>query len=59
MTDRKTLPKIGDRVQFGDQLYVVVQVDEETETASIIPESEIVTKPLREIIRRDDPGQAG
>lgn len=33
------LPKIGDRVQFGNEVYIVIEVNEETASASLNPET--------------------
>ena len=46
---------IGDRVQFdGDeQIYLVVEINEEAQTCSLIPESEVETAPFSALTPTD------
>ncbi len=52
MSDHQSLPKIGDRVYLDSRggVYVVVEVNEETQTVSVLPEPEVVTSPLDKIV---------
>lgn len=52
MTEQRPLPKVGDRVQIDGrgETYVVVEVNVETNSVSVLPESEVVTTPVAEII---------
>jgi hypothetical protein len=49
-------PNVGDRVQLGDdeQIYVVVELDQEAGTASLVPEQELESVPFHEIVRDED-----
>ncbi|UWZ85648.1 hypothetical protein [Occallatibacter riparius] len=61
MNSPAQLPKVGGRVQIEgrDETFVIVEVDEETQTVSVIPESEVFRRSLDELtpahpLRSDD-----
>lgn len=56
MSDRAFFPKVGDRVRISaaGPVFVVVEVDPETETASIIPEEVVATVSLDTIDAVED-----
>ena len=55
MKDLEPLPDLGDRVRlYGrDEIYVVVEVNEETQSVSLLPESEIERVPIDNLIPID------
>ena len=50
------LPQIGDRVHIEgrSETYVVVAVDGETQSVSVIPESEVLQSLIDELIPEDE-----
>jgi hypothetical protein len=55
MTAHSSLPKVGDRVRIDDrgELFVVVEVNEETQSVSVLPESEILTVDVDKLVLAD------
>jgi hypothetical protein len=44
------LPKVGDRVEFHGEAFVVIEVNEETQSVSLVPTFEVETVPLDNLI---------
>ncbi|UWZ86255.1 hypothetical protein [Occallatibacter riparius] len=52
MSKQEALPEIGDRVYLDARggVYVVVEVNEETRTVSVLPEPEVITAPVDKLV---------